>query len=105
MPKELSSIAVKGHIHIEDDLGNVLLDKNNAIHPQNMSRVIARALANENNFYIHRIAFGNGGTLTDAAYTITYRPQMMASHLTFVRGILVCIVKRTVKLSTKAIQQ
>lgn len=66
-------ISVKGHVKITDDLGNVLLDKNNAIHPQNMARVIARALANENNFYIHRIAFGNGGTIVDAAGQITYK--------------------------------
>ena len=38
-----------------------------------MARVIARALANENNFHIHRIAFGNGGTIVDAAYQITYK--------------------------------
>lgn len=65
-------ISVKGHVHIEDDLGAVLLDKDNAIHPQNMARVIARALSNESNFGIHRIAFGNGGTLVDSAFTITY---------------------------------
>ncbi len=63
---------VKGHCLIEDDLGNTLLDKINAVHPQNISRVIARALANEGNSHIHRIAFGNGGTVTDAAFTITY---------------------------------
>lgn len=66
-------ISVKGHVKITDDLGNVLLDKNNAIHPQNMARVIARALANESNFFIHRIAFGNGGTIVDAAGQITYK--------------------------------
>lgn len=66
------SLDVKGHCLITDDLGDVLLDKGNAIHPQNVSRVIARALANESNSHIHRIAFGNGGTVTDAAFTITY---------------------------------
>lgn len=66
-------ISVIGHVHVQDDLGNVLVNKKNAVHPQNMARVIARALANESNFNIHRIAFGNGGTLTDAAFTITYR--------------------------------
>jgi hypothetical protein len=70
---DLFGLSVKGHVKIEDDLGNVLVDKDNAVHPQNMSRVIARALANEDNFHIHRIAFGNGGTLTDAAFTVTYR--------------------------------
>lgn len=51
----------------------LILDKTNAIHPQNMARVVARALSRESNSWIHRIAFGNGGTIVDAAYTITYR--------------------------------
>lgn len=66
-------INVIGHVKIEDDLGNVLLDKHNAVHPQNIARVFARALANESNFFIHRIAFGNGGTDIDAVNTITYK--------------------------------
>jgi hypothetical protein len=65
-------IEVTGHCHIEDDLGNVLLDKDNSVHPQNISRVVARALSGEDNFRIHRIAFGNGGTVTDAAYTVSF---------------------------------
>lgn len=65
-------IQIKGHVNIQDDLGNVYLDKDNAVHPQNMARVIARSLSNESNFSINRIAFGNGGTLVDAAFTITY---------------------------------
>lgn len=73
MSKDYLPIKVTGHLHIEDDLGEVLLDKDNAIHPQNMARVISRALANENNFYIHRMAYGNGGTVTNAAFEITYR--------------------------------
>lgn len=67
-------LTVKGHCKIVDDLGNVLLDKDNAIHPQNMARIIARALANEDHSSIYRIAFGNGGTTVDAAYTVTYNP-------------------------------
>lgn len=66
-------IQVEGHVKITDDLGNVLLDKKNAVHPQNMARVIARALAREGNYFVHRIAFGNGGTVVDAANTITYK--------------------------------
>lgn len=66
-------LEVNGHVLIKDDLGNVLLDKDNAVHPQNMGRVIARALAREDNYFINRIAFGNGGTVVDAAYQITYR--------------------------------
>lgn len=63
---------ITGHVLAVDDLGNVLLDKCNAIHPQNMARVWARALANEPNSCIYRIAFGNGGTTVDPAFTVTY---------------------------------
>lgn len=66
-------VSVKGHVRIVDDLGNVLVDKSNAVHAQNMARVFARALSNEPNYYINRIAFGNGGTVVDAAFTVTYR--------------------------------
>lgn len=66
-------VQVTGHGHITDDLGNVLLDKFNSIHPQNVARIFARALSNEHNYFINRIAFGNGGTVVDAATTITYR--------------------------------
>ena len=65
-------IQVYGHAKITDDLGAVLLDKKNAVHPQNLARVIARALANEHNFFVHRIAFGNGGTVVDAAFQIKF---------------------------------
>lgn len=67
-------VEVMGHVLIQDDLGQTLLDKKNAIHPRNMARIISRALANENNSHINRIAFGNGGTVVDAAYQITYNP-------------------------------
>jgi len=64
-------IIIKGHLTIKDDLGTILVDKDNAIHPMNMSRAIARALAKESNYFIHRMAFGNGGTQT-GINTITY---------------------------------
>lgn len=67
------NVNVTGHCKIVDDLGNVLLDQTNAVHPQNLACVFARALSNEHNFFIHRIAFGNGGTVVDAARTVTYR--------------------------------
>lgn len=56
------------------DTKEVLGEGKNAIHPQNMSRVIARALANEPNSIFHRIAFGNGGTYTDAASNVVFNP-------------------------------
>lgn len=71
--KESLPIVVKGHVRIEDDLGNVLLDKDNAVHPQNMARVIARALSNESNFFINRIAYGNGGTVVDPTGLVNFK--------------------------------
>lgn len=70
--QEILPIQIKGHLIITDDLGNVLVDKDNAVHPRNMARVIARALAREDNYFIHRIALGNGGTDVDAALNITF---------------------------------
>jgi hypothetical protein len=66
-------LEVEGHCRIVDDLGVIHLDKHNAVHPQNLARVFARSLANEHNYYIYRMAFGNGGTTVDAAFTITYK--------------------------------
>lgn len=50
----------------------IIREGKNAIHPQNMSRVIARALSNETNSLIHRIAFGNGGTYIDAVGNVVF---------------------------------
>lgn len=71
--KEQLKFGVIGHCKIQDDLGNVLLDKKNAIHPQNMARIIARALANEPNGCIYRIAYGNGGSTTNLLSEITLK--------------------------------
>ncbi len=68
------SLQLTGHCVIKDDLGNVLLRKSNAIHPQNVARIIARALSNESNFVCNSMAFGNGGTQISANYQITYNP-------------------------------
>lgn len=72
-PQEVvSQVGFETNVKLIDDLGNVLLDKSNAVHPQNMARVIARALANEGKSSIYRVAFGNGGTTTSAGGVITY---------------------------------
>lgn len=55
-------VSVKGHVNIKNAKTNeIILDKDNAVHPQNMARIIARALAKEPNYYIYRMALGNGG--------------------------------------------
>lgn len=65
-------IKIRGHVHIKDDLDNVLVDKHNAVHPQNLARAFARALSNESNFRIEAMAFGNGGTFINATQQIQY---------------------------------
>lgn len=66
-------VNIKGHLHVTDDTGKVLVNKDNAIHPQNMARILSRGLANEYNSNIWRIAFGNGGTEVTAANQIEYK--------------------------------
>lgn len=68
------SAAWDGEKYVATSEPNILLDKFNAVHPQNMARIFARALANEENHFIHRVAFGNGGTIVDAAKNITFKP-------------------------------
>ena len=71
--KNFLDVSIDGHVLITDaDTNEVLVDKHNAIHSQNMARIIARALARENNGYIHRIAFGNGGTVTDPTNQVIF---------------------------------
>jgi len=73
MKNEKFTIDVNGHVLIKDDLNNVLIDKNNAVHPQNCARIIGRALAHEENSWIYRMAFGNGGTIVSSNFEITYK--------------------------------
>lgn len=68
-----ASITINGHVHIEDDLNTVHLDKGNAIHSQNFTRILARALASQPNSQIARMAFGNGGSVTDALEDVTLK--------------------------------
>jgi hypothetical protein len=68
-------IQISGHVLIKDETTDeILLDKHNAIHTQNMARIIARGLSNEPHSTIYRIAFGNGGTFIDASNTTSYKP-------------------------------
>lgn len=68
-------IEISTRVIISDtETNEVLVDKSNAIHSQNMARVIARGLANEGNHYFYRMAFGNGGTFRDAGGNLVYNP-------------------------------
>ena len=68
------NITLKGHVLIvSETTGEILLDEHNDIHPQNAARMIARKLSNEDNSYIFRLAFGDGGSFTDTSGEITYK--------------------------------
>ena len=54
--------------------GEILIDKDNQIHYENMSEALATAIAKQDGGYIYSMAFGNGGTSVDTTGVITYLP-------------------------------
>jgi len=76
-----SPILIKGHVTIVDEqTGEILVDKDNAVHYENFSTAIVQSLINGpvNNQssagFIYSMNFGNGGTSVDASGIITYNP-------------------------------
>lgn len=66
---------IEGFIKITDHVtGEVLVDKKNAIHYENISIAMAQSLSNRNLGYIYQMAFGNGGSSVDPTGVITYLP-------------------------------
>jgi len=72
-PDDKSGVMMQGHIKIWDpETGEVIVDKRNAIHYENMSTALANSLANKSTGFVHEMAFGNGGTSVDTTGVITY---------------------------------
>ena len=66
---------IEGFVKIFDpNSGEVLVDKKNAIHYENISIAMAQTLANRDLGYIYEMAFGNGGSSVDPTGIITYLP-------------------------------
>lgn len=66
---------ITGHVLIKDaDTGEVLIDRQNAIHFENLSYAIALSLADRPNGNIMQMAFGNGASSVSAVGGITYLP-------------------------------
>jgi hypothetical protein len=66
---------IEGFIKIHDPIsGEVLVDKKNAIHYENISIAMAQTLSDRGLGYIYLMAFGNGGSAVDATGVITYLP-------------------------------
>lgn len=71
--KDFSGLYIRGHIKIHDpSTGEILIDKPNAIHYENMSISLAESVANSGQGFIYSMAFGNGGTAIDPTGIITY---------------------------------
>ena len=72
-PNENSGVYMEGHIKIFDPKTNeILVNKRNAIHYENMSISLAESLGNEGKGNIVEMSFGNGGTTVDPTGIITY---------------------------------
>jgi hypothetical protein len=74
-PDDLGGIYVRGHIKISDPVtGEILINKSNAIHYENISTALAFNLANKQQNFIYEMHFGNGGTSVDPTGVISYLP-------------------------------
>ena len=70
---------IEGFVKIHDPVtGEVLVDKKNAIHYENISYAMAQTLSNRTSAqgggWIYSMAFGNGGSSVDPTGIITYLP-------------------------------
>ena len=70
---------IEGFVKITDpNSGEVLVDKKNAIHYENISIAMAQTLSNRTSAQgggrIYEMAFGNGGSSVDPTGVITYLP-------------------------------
>ena len=71
--KEKTGIHIEGHIKIWDPISKeIFINKRNAIHFENFSIALANGISNSGQQYIHKMAFGNGGTSVDPTGIITY---------------------------------
>jgi hypothetical protein len=73
--KDLGRCLVEGKLKIFDpETKEIFVEKNNAIHYENMSVALAQSLADKNIGFIYAMAFGNGGSAVDPTGVITYLP-------------------------------
>lgn len=72
---ENGNVLVTGHVLIRDsETKEILVNKKNAIHNENMSVALAKSLGNKNDGPIYSMYFGNGGSTVNGLGIITYLP-------------------------------
>ncbi len=68
-----NNLKIEGFIKISNPAtGEILVDKKNSIHYENMSIALAESLSNAGAGFIYEMSFGNGGTSVDPTGIITY---------------------------------
>ena len=77
-------LKVQGHLkiyeyasredYLEQRSAHKLLDRRNAIHKDNASILVIKAITNQPNSNIRYMAFGNGGTTIDDTGTVSFKP-------------------------------
>jgi len=68
-------IKVEGFVKIYDpETQEILVQKKNQIHYENMSQALAYGLANQSQNFVYEMHFGNGGTSIDPTGVISYLP-------------------------------
>ena len=74
-PDEAATPHFEGFVEIRDgETGEVILDKKNAIHYENMSKSIALTLSHAGYGHIHKLYFGNGASTVTGTGAISYFP-------------------------------
>ena len=74
-----AGIKMSGHILIRDaETKEEIVNKRNAIHYGNMANMIAKALTNSADSYIHYMDFCNGATSVDAAGKVIYKAHRVS---------------------------
>lgn len=70
-----SRIKMEGFIEVKDKItGDILVNKANQIHYENMSIAIAKSLARRDDGWILEMHFGNGGATVNGVGVVTYLP-------------------------------
>ena len=79
---EQLNITIEGHLKIlewksredmgDEELARVLVNRRNAIHNENASIILTRALANKENGSVYSMHFGSGGATIDPLGNIIY---------------------------------
>lgn len=72
-PDEQGGFHFEGHIKIFDpETKEILIDKRNAIHYENMSVAMVNSLSDQGRGTIYQMVFGSGGTVVDPTGLISY---------------------------------